>query len=280
MVTADDNNYGAWVGRSKTDVDLITRTPLNALAATLDLDAPELVVPPLWHWVYFLSPTRMTDIGSDGHSKSLDFLPQTPLPRRMRAGGHVTFSKLLEIGEQAERHSTVENVQAKIGASGQLIFVSLRHEISGNRGARITEVENIVYREAPSAEKKPIADRPLDLAAHWTSSVTPDPILLFNYSAVTLNSHRIHYDRTYSMQVEGYPGLVVHGPLTATLLLQLLAEHVPNAVVKDFSYNAVGPLFDTASFRLCGRIDGHTATLWAMDNHDALALSAQAELSA
>ena len=183
-------------------------------------------MPPLWHWAYFLSPTRMTDIGSDGHSKLHDFLPRTPFPRRMRAGGDITFTKLLEIGEQAERHSTVENVQAKTGASGQLIFVSLRHEISGNRGARITEVENIVYREAPKAEKKPIADRPSDLVAHWTSSVTADPILLFNYSAITLNSHRIHYDRTYSMQVEGYPGLVVHGPLTATMLLQLLAEHV------------------------------------------------------
>ena len=125
----------------------------------------------------------MTDIGSDGHSKLHDFLPETPFPRRMRAGGHFTFSKLLEIGEQAERHSTVEDVQAKIGASGQLIFVSLRHEISGNRGARITEVENIVYREARKAEKKPIADRPLDLAAQWTRSVTPDSILLFNYSA-------------------------------------------------------------------------------------------------
>jgi len=280
MVRADENTYGEWIGRSKTDVDLITRTPLNALAATLDLDAPELVVPPLWHWIYFLSPTRMTDIGSDGHSKLHDFLPETPFPRRMRAGGRFTFSKLLEIGEQAERHSTVENVQTKIGASGQLIFVSLRHEIFGNRGARITEIENIVYREAPKAEKKPIADRPLDLSAQWTRSVTPDPILLFNYSAVTLNSHRIHYDRTYCMQVEGYPGLVVHGPLTAILLLQLLAEHAPNAVVKEFSYSAVGPLFDTASFRLCGRIDEHTATLWAMDNRDAVALSAQAELSA
>ena len=98
MVATDENIYGEWVGRSKTDVDLITRTPLNALAATLDQDAPKLVVPPLWHWAYFLSPIRMTDIGSDGHSKLHDFLPETPLPRRMRAGGRFTFSKLLEIG--------------------------------------------------------------------------------------------------------------------------------------------------------------------------------------
>lgn len=280
MTTADENTYGEWIGRSNTDVDLITRAPLNALAATLDRDAPELVVPPLWHWAYFLSPTRMTDIGSDGHSKLHDFLPRTPFPRRMRAGGNITFSKLLEIGEQAERHSTVENVQAKTGASGQLIFVSLRHEISGNRGARITEVENIVYREAPNVEKKLNADRSPQRAAQWTSSFTPDPIILFNYSAVTLNSHRIHYDRTYSTQVEGYPGLVVHGPLTATLLLQLLVERVPNVVVKEFSYQAVGPLFDTASIQLCGRIDGHTATLWALDNRNCVALSAKAELAA
>ena len=112
----------------------------------------------------------------------------------------------------------------------------------------------------------------------WTISITPNPVLLFNYSAATLNSHRIHYDRPYAMQREGYPGLVVHGPLSATLLLQLLIENVPEAVVTDFSYTAVSPLFDTSGFRICGRVDGHTATLWAVDNNDTLSLTAKAEL--
>ena len=272
----DTDTYKEWIGRSKVDTDLITRTPLNALAATLNCEPPESVVPPLWHWVYFLSPVMMRDIGTDGHATGHDFLPEVPLPRRMRAGGRFTFTKLLEIDEKAERVSTIDNVEAKNGASGQLIFVTLRHEISGDRGARITEIENIVYREAPEEGAKPVAHNPPDLVAQWTRTITPDPVLLFNYSAATLNPHRIHYDRPYAMETEGYPGLVVHGPLVATLLLQLLAENNRDAAVREFSYTAVGPLFDTSDFRLCGRVDGSAATLWAVDRRNSLALTAQA----
>ena len=223
-----------------------------------------------------MSPVRMSDIGTDGHAVRQDFLLQVLLPRRMRAGGHFTFAKLLEIDEKAERVSTIDNVEAKSGASGQLIFVTVRHEINGDRGARITEIENIVYREAPEKGAKPVAHRPPDLIAQWTRTITPDPVLLFNYSAATSNPHRIHYDRPYAMRTEGYPGLVVHGPLVATLLLQLLAENNPDAVVREFSYTAVGPLFDTSDFRLCGRVDGSAATLWAVDRRNSLALTAQA----
>ena len=223
-----------------------------------------------------MSPVRMSDIGTDGHAVRQDFLPQVLLPRRMRAGGHFTFAKLLEIDEKADRVSTIDNVEAKSGASGQLIFVTVRHEINGDRGARITEIENIVYREAPEKGAKPVAHRPPDLSAQWTRTITPDPVLLFNYSAATSNPHRIHYDRSYAMQTEGYPGLVVHGPLVATLLLQLLAENNPDVVVREFSYKSVGTLFDTADFRLCGRLDGSAATLWAGARRNSLALRGQA----
>jgi len=285
MQTPDKHIYGEidyteWIGRSRTTTDLITEAPLNALAALLDRETPVRIVPPLWHWIYFLSPARMKDIGNDGHSGSDDLLPPSPLPRRMRAGGSFTFSRLLETGEQAERVSTIESVQTKAGASGQLLFVTIRHEITGNHGALISEIESLVYREESKAGNKPTTRGPAELTAEFTRTLFPNSMFLFKYSAVTHNAHRIHYDRPYCMEREAYPGLVVHGPLTATLLLELLSEQVPGCSVKEFNYSAVAPLFDTGSFCLCGRIDEATASLWALDNNGALAMKAEARVSA
>ncbi len=267
-----------WIGKTTTTSDLITRVPVSGLAAILDENEPELIVPPLWHWVFFLSPTRMKDIGSDGHARHDTLLPPSRLPRRMRAGGRFTFSKLLKIGEQAERVSTVEDIQVKTGTSGELEFVTIHHEITGDRGAQITEIENIVYREAPVFRVSSPKRRGVDQIPQWTKTITPDPVLLFKYSAATMNSHRIHFDRTYATEIEGYPGLVVHGPLAATMLLSLVVEHVSDVVVTEFSYSAIRPLFDLESFRLNGRVDGDTATLWITDSSGAMALTARAGL--
>lgn len=272
-----------WTGRIEASTDRITLAPVHALRATLDLHAlplegTELPLP--WHWMYFLSPARATDVDIDGHPKRGGFLPPVPLPRRMWAGGRLEIKRPLTIGEEALRKPTIKSISVKEGRSGTLVFVTVLHEISDKHGLAITEEQDLVYRDAPlaTAVSAPLAQYG-ETGSH-SRQVTPNPVLLFRYSALTFNGHRIHYDRNYATSVEGYPGLVVHGPLIATLLLDLLTREFPQAKVRHFSFKAVSPLIDIHSFSLNMRVetDGRLK-LWAL-NHDGVpAMTAEAQLA-
>ncbi len=274
-----------WVGRTETVADLITPEPCAALAAMLNRSsarpATGAVLPPLWHWLYFLPLHRQSELGADGHPQRGGFLPPVPLPRRMWAGSQLQFQRPIHVGDELVRLSTIESVKETSGRSGPLVFVRVRHEI--RRGAEtdiaLTEWQDIVYREAVSgnAVAAPVI-APRD--SRWQREVRPDELLLFRYSALTFNGHRIHYDQPYATQIEGYPGLVVHGPLIATLLLDLLREHQPDADLASFEFRAIRPLFAGRPFQVCAepQEEGRRIRLWARDQEGALAMDAAAAM--
>ena len=274
----------AWIGRVETLRDTIGPTPVAALAATLDHPAapvpPGTPLPPLWHWLYFLPLHRHSELGPDGHARRGGFLPPVPLPRRMWAGSQFEFRSSVRVGDAVERRSTIEDVTSKPGRSGPLLFVKVRHELRCNGATEpaLLEWHDIVYREAkqPGAADPP--PPPAPPGAAWQRAIVPDDVLLFRYSALTFNGHRIHYDRRYVTEVEGYPGLVVHGPLIATLLLDLLHRHVPGADLATFRFKAVRPTFDGQPLRINGTRDGQAVRLWAQDHHGRLTMDAAAML--
>jgi len=280
---ADLAALSEWVGRTERRGDRITPVPLAALAATLDRDDPApakgSAIAPLRHWLYFLplAPTR--ELGPDGHPKRGGFLPPVPLPRRMWAGGRLQFRRPLRVGDAIERTSTIASVDTKRGKSGTLVFVLVRHEIAVAGEVAIVEEHDIVYREAPRQGDPPPARKQAQADVEWKRDVVPGDVLLFRYSALTFNGHRIHYDRRYVTTEEGYPGLVVHGPLIATLLADLARDRVAPSELATFSFRAVAPLFDTAPFAVCGRRDADGGVrLWAQDAEGRLAMEASATL--
>jgi len=281
----DIDHLKQWTGKTESRSDLAAATPVQALAATLDRDdaAPEAgdAVPPCWHWLYFLPLHRQSEIGPDGHPQRGGFLPPVPLPRRMWAGSRIEFVRPLAVGSAITRHSRIADVSGKEGRSGPLVFVRVRHEISDADGICVVDEHDIVYRENPKPGDPVPAAQLAPADPEWTRTIHPDDVLLFRYSALTFNGHRIHYDRRYVTEVEGYPGLVVHGPLIATLLLDLLRRSVPDAKLLRFAFRAVKPLFDIAPFQVCGRRagDGKTIQLWAQDADGALAMDATATLA-
>ncbi len=275
-----------WAGRSETAHDDITAAPMRGLSATLDRDdalpVPGAVLPPLWHWLYFLPQHRQSEIGPDGHARRGGFLPPVPLPRRMWAGGRLTWlpENPLLMGDAVERRSRIESVTHKTGRSGEMVFVLVRHEIHNARGLALTEEHDIVYRAAASPDDPATTPVIAETGDAWQREIVPDAVLLFRYSALTFNGHRIHYDRQYVTQVEAYPGLIVHGPLIATLLVDLVRRHAPGAFVRSFQFKAVRPTFDLHPFRLNGApsSDGKTVRLWAQDHEGFLTMQGSAEL--
>ncbi len=274
----------AWIGRSETVHDTITPTPVLALNVTLDHPAvpvpPGAPLPPLWHWLYCLPLHRQSEIGPDGHARRGGFLPPVPLPRRMWAGGHFEFRAPVRVGDAVARTSTIAGVTHKQGRSGPLVFVKVRHELhcNGADHPALVEFHDIVYREAQQptdVEPPPVA---APTGAAWQRQLLPDDVLLFRYSALTFNGHRIHYDRRYVTEVEGYPGLIVHGPLIATLLLDLLRRQAPDAELRSFEFKAVRPTFDGQAMQVNGQRDGNTIKLWAQDHEGWLTMDAVATL--
>ena len=226
-----------WIGKTETRSDIVTAGPVAALSATLDRDDPPAQpgdpLPPLWHWLFFLDRHRASELGPDGHARRGGLLPPVPLPRRMWAGSRFEFHHPLRIGDQITRGTRVIDIKEKSGRSGPLVFVVVRHEISNADGLAVVEEHDIVYRDQPR-EKSPAAPpQPTPADAAWERTIQADDVLLFRYSALTFNAHRIHFDRRYATEVEGYPGLVVHGPLIATLLLDLLRRHDPAEMSRD-----------------------------------------------
>jgi len=271
-----------WIGRQEVRDDLVTPVPVAALSATLDeaADFPKAddILPPLWHWLYFLPLRRQSELGPDGHARRGGFLPPVPLPRRMWAGGRLEFLAPLRIGDPIRRVSTIRNVTAKSGRTGPLVFVLVRHEVFGPNGLALTEEHDIVYRDLAPAGAPAMSAVASPADPRWERTVTPDDVLLFRYSALTFNGHRIHYDRRYVTEVEGYPGLIVHGPLLATLLAGLARTAVPDADMAAFSFRAVSTVFDIAPFRVCGRPQGSDGELllWAEKPDGTLAMQATA----
>jgi 3-methylfumaryl-CoA hydratase len=283
-------NLQDWIGRSETVDDIATATPYAALSATLDWPAPlagqrpapGTPLPYLWHWLYFLPMYAQSEIGADGHAKRGSFLPPVPLPRRMWASSDFTFHQPLLVGDALQRTSTIVDVTEKSGRTGNLIFVKVRHEIrrNGEGQPALTEHHNIVYRDAPKPDDVVPAPTPAPASSAWERRIVPDDVLLFRYSALTFNGPRIHYDRKYVTEVEGYPGLIVHGPLIATLLMDLLRSNKPGAVVSHFEFKAVRPTFDIHPFSVHGEpsADGKTVRLWGRDHEGFLTMDATATL--
>lgn len=280
-----------WIGRVETIEDVATAIPCAALAATLDWPgsaqdlrpAAETPLPCLWHWLYFLPIAPQSEIGEDGHPKRGGFLPPVALPRRMWAGSDFAFHEPLLVGDKLSRTSTIMDIKEKSGRTGSLIFVKVRHELrrNGAEAVALTEHHNIVYRAAVSPDDVAPPAQAAPTESDWKREIVPDDVLLFRYSALTFNGHRIHYDRKYVTEVEGYPGLIVHGPLIATLLMDLLRRNRPDAKVAGFEFKAVRPTFDTHPFSIHGQpsADGKTVHLWGRDHDGWLTMDATATLA-
>jgi 3-methylfumaryl-CoA hydratase len=275
-----------WIGRTETHHDEITAAPVRALSATLDRDdappAAGTALPPLWHWLYFLPQHRAGEVGPDGHARRGGFLPPVPLPRRMWAGGRLTWerSNPLKVGDAARRVSRIASVTHKAGRSGDLLFVTVLHELHNAQGLALAEEHDIVYRAMPQPGEPAPAPVAAETQAAWQRELTPDEVLLFRYSALTFNSHRIHYDQPYVTRVEGYPGLVVHGPLIATLLLDLVRRSESKAFVRRFEFKAMRPTFAGDPLYLKGQAQAgiSASRLWAHSPEGWLLMQATADI--
>lgn len=264
-------DYATWLGKSELAFDTLEPARSNALEASLGHAGDRAAgdrLPLLHHWLYFwnVQPPRL--LGEDGHPGQGGLLPPHPLPRRMWAGGRLRFLQPLKLGDAVSRKSTIRSIDTKQGRSGKLVFLTIVHEIGGSDGLAIVEEQDIVYREpAPSAASAAGAcatgqEAP---AGSWQEVVDPDPVLLFRYSALTMNGHRIHYDGDYTRNVEGYPGLVVQGPLQATLLAALGQKHA-EAEITGFEFKGQSPAFAGAPLVLCGEPSATGANLWSEQN--------------
>jgi len=240
---------------------------------------PGAPLPPLWHWFYFLATAAQSRLGTDGHPERGGFMPPIDLPRRMFAGSKMEIHQPLRLGQPAERHAEIRDVKLKSGRSGQLAFVTVDYRFIQTGKLCIEESQDIVYREPGAPIMAPEQIEPTDPGPKiWHRTVTPDPRLLFRFSALTFNAHRIHYDRAYALEQEGYPGLIVHGPLNAMLLADLVHRNQPRAV-NQFKFRGIAPLFDLAPFRLLGQNTEDQVELEVRGPDDRVVLTATAVLS-
>lgn len=288
-----------WVGTQQERRERLDPWPAHALHALLDRSGPPPQagdpLPPMWRWLYFRDAPRRGELGRDGHpAPGRGLCPPNLPPRRMWAGGRLRMHSPAPLGAEATRISRIARIERKRGRSGALLFVTLVHELyvqlgRGRASTEPVEIEeqDLVYRQdpvppddggAPQRPDAPIAPQDEQFRRAWTA----DAPLLFRYSALTYNGHRIHYDLDYCRRIEGYPGLVVHGPLLATLLLELLRERGPDRRISAFEFKAVSPIFDTDAFETCGALlrDGqevYGARLWVRSAGDAGRLAMRAE---
>ena len=281
-MTQDLAKLKEWIGQKESDIDYVTVPAVHRLAATLDRDDPMPrmgdPLPAGWHQILFPRVVRHSQIGADGHPQRGDFLPPVPLPRRMFAGKRTTFHADLQVGDAVRRDSVIHDVNIKQGRTGTMVFVTVKTELTTPRGLAITEEQDIVYREAPAPGAPPQPPQPAPGRAVWSRTVTPDPVMLFRYSALTFNGHRIHYDLPYVTQVEGYPGLVMNGGLTTLLVFELARTHASTPIRHIASRN-VRALFVNQPIALGGEpaADHRATKLWALNPDGALALTAEAE---
>jgi 3-methylfumaryl-CoA hydratase len=275
------------LGRKIEDEDVVTAAPIKAMICTFDRDekvpAPGEPIAPGWHLCFLHSYARRASLGKDGAAAAGGVLPQIPMPRRMYAGSTFTFEGDIRMGDRLRRELEFTDIQLRQGSTGTLIVTTQTRRIFTPRGLAVSEAANTVFREEVKAGEKsgvPVREAaPADVP--WRRTITPDPVMLFRYSAVTFNPHRIHYDRTYCMEVEGYPGLVVHGPFAQQCLFDLLRDSMPGRRIKTFSVRARAPLFDNAPFEVVGRptADGKGAELWTVTPRGTIAAQAAATLA-
>ncbi|WP_169566069.1 FAS1-like dehydratase domain-containing protein [Sneathiella limimaris] len=273
------NKLTDWIGNVEKRTELIHQQALDGFAALMDEDAaPSSFLPAGGHWMFFLPTDRQSNLAHDGHGKKGDFLPPVDLPRRMWAGGRLKFQRPIKAGDTIEKISTVKSVEEKEGRSGNLVFVTVEHELNKDGNCYIREEHDIVYREAAQPGETPPTPKMAPIDADWEQTIVPDPVMLFRYSALTFNGHRIHYDRDYVTSVEGYPGLVVHGPLIGTLLMKLAIDNMGGKSLKTFEFRNSSPIFDTDPFRICGRkLDDDSCEVWATGPEGQLAVKATAQ---
>jgi 3-methylfumaryl-CoA hydratase len=277
----DLDHLRQWIGRSTEASDIVTAQLVRGLRATLFLEigAPKLgdAAPFTVHWCLAQPVFPMSELGPDGHPTRGGFLPPVPLPRRMWAGGELEFLDTLRVGDEVTRRSEISDVIMKAGSTGGLCFVTVAHVVSTARGIAIRERQDIVYRDLPSGPQ-PAAAKPTPppAAAHHERHMA-DPVLLFRYSALTFNGHRIHYDRDYVTKVEGYPGLVFHGPMQAALLVEYAARLHGGTAPKKLSYRGVQPLFDGSEFSINANETAAGMELWTANAAAMPTMKASAE---
>lgn len=271
-----------WVGRTKVVEDLAAPFPIRALSATFDESDPDPkpgdALAPLWHWLYFLEAAPLSKVGPDGHAERGDFLPPVSLPRRMWAGSRFDFNgEPLRVGDMIRRSSRIKSIEPKTGSTGSMVFVTVEHTVSGPRGVSFVEDHDIVYREAPKPGEKQREPRPAPTDATWTKKIMADPVLLFRFSALTFNGHRIHYDQPYVTGVEGYPGLIVHGPLMGMLQIELARRSNPDRTAASFEFRALSPVYAGSAFSVQARREGDgSITTWIADGKGGLAQQGKA----
>jgi 3-methylfumaryl-CoA hydratase len=279
--TVDIAHLRQWIGRTETVRDLITPRLVAGLRATLDQEPGDPkngdVAPLAVHWCLAPPTVTSSQTGPDGHPKRGGFLPPVPLPRRMWAGGELMLHDSLRVGDDVERRSRIANVELKQGSTGQLCFVTLEHEIVSPRGSAINERQDVVYREAPPPDaQKSTPPAPTGAPTPtWRREVRADELTLFRYSALTFNGHRIHYDRRYCIEEEGYPGLIVHGPLQATFLAEFAAS-IRGRTPSAFTFRGVNPMFDDDGCTVNAIESGNDLELWTANRHGTQTMKARA----
>ncbi len=283
---AELDGFKRWIGKCQETRDVLLPLHVAGLEAMLDRDdalprAGDAAAPGA-HWLIRPRWLRASELGDDGHPRRGGFMPPVPLPRRMWAGSVLSLGGPLRVGEEILRRSEIRDVAVKEGRGGLLVFVKVRHEFHGSAGLAQWEEQDVVYRDAADPSQPASAPEPAPPDGPWRRSVEPDPVMLFRYSALTYNGHRIHYDQPYVTQVEGYPGLIVHGPLLATLLLDLVRREAGERRIERFAFRALAPVFDTAPFTLSGApdADGRRALVWVKRADGGLAMRAEASFAA
>jgi 3-methylfumaryl-CoA hydratase len=287
MTTLDVDDLKKHVGRTQTADDVLHPGPANLLRLALGRRGPELKdgdpLPPAWLALYFLPRYGPDELRPDGSPRDAGVVPPMPMPRRMFAGERVRFHQPLRLGEAVRRETTLADISLKTGSTGGLVFATVVNRVFGARGLALEDERRTVFREEVKTGERNQAPRrdPAPTDAPWRRRITPDPVLLFRYSALTFNSHRIHYDLRWATETEGYPGLVVHGPLTTTLLIDFARDSNPGRPIRAYSTQARAPLFDVAPFELRGRpaADGRGAELWAVTPEGTIAMSAEVDLA-
>jgi 3-methylfumaryl-CoA hydratase len=285
MTALSIDDLKSHVGRQQVATDIIHAGPANLLRLALGRPEPELregdPLPPAWLGLYFLPRVATADLRPDGTPRDTGVIPAMPLPRRMFGGEHVRFHRPLRIGEAIRRETELADIAVKSGGTGTLVLATVTSRVFGPQGLALEDERRTVFRQEVKAGERNQAPRrePAPADVPWRRRVTPDPVLLFRFSALTFNSHRIHYDRPWAMEVEGYPGLVVHGPLTTTLLVDFARDQNPGRPIVAYTTQARAPLFDTAPFELRGQPTAGGCQLWAVTPEGTVAMSAEAELA-
>jgi 3-methylfumaryl-CoA hydratase len=273
------------IGRKQSATDVLHPGPANLLRLAFGRQEPELregdQLPPAWLALYFLPRIATADLRPDGSPRDTGVIPPMPLPRRMFAGERVRLHKPLRLGESVRRETELSDISMKTGGTGTLVFATMTSRVFGADGLALEDERRTVFREEVQSGERNQAPRrePAPADTPWRRRITPDPVLLFRFSALTFNSHRIHYDRSWAIEVEGYPGLVVHGPLTTTLLIDFARDSNPGRRIVAYSTQARAPLFDNAPFELRGRPSGKGCELWAVTPEGTVAMSAEVELA-